>query len=423
MSRFTEGGPHLRINCVLPLSAASLAGVAVFGWGLLTGNSLRVWQAYHVNLIFWLGLCLGSVALVAIFNLTNAWWARPLKRLAEAPACALPVLWLAFWGLYFGRDALFPWARKPVHGKELWLSAASLFPRDGLTLAILVVLCLALVYQSVRDDREFLGFRGGNRGFKREPGRRWKAQKVLSFCLATGYGLGMTLLAWDLIMSLDPHWVSTLFGAYYFLGSIYTAVGALILLGIIFHRQEGFCGALGPRQFHDLGKLLMAFCLVTGDFFYSQFLVIWYGNIPEETKYVILRVKTMPWQAMAWIVMVMSFGVPFLALLSRKLKMVPALLGPVALLALLGMWLERMLLVAPSVWSEAFVPLGWVELGVSLGFLGMVGLATRWFLLRVPPLPISDPLFRERFPEAGEFSWGTLQGRSQGLTSSGGGHV
>lgn len=412
----------LRTEGLLFLAGSLLAGVLAFGWESLAGNPSRAWQAYHVNLVFWLGLCLGSVTLVAIFNLTNARWARPLKRLAEAPACALPALWLALCGLYLGREALFPWAREAVHGKDLWLSAGSLFPRDGLTLGILAVLCLALVYQSVRADLELLGSQELGPGAQREPGRRWKTQKVLSFFLAVGYGLGMTLLAWDLIMSLDPHWVSTLFGAYYFMGSLYTAIAALILLAVLFYRHEGLGSTLGQNQFHDLGKLLLAFCLVTGDFFYSQFLVIWYGNIPEETKYVILRVKSMPWQALAWTVLAMSFGLPFLALLSRKLKMVPSLMGLVALLALLGMWLERMLLVAPSVWSEASLPLGWVELGVSLGFLGVVGLCTRWFLLRVPPLPVSDPLFRERFSEARGLSFGIPKGPSPAFTNSGGGN-
>lgn len=363
------------------------AGCASFAWALLSGQNQRAWQAYLVNLVFWLGICSGSVSLVAVLNMTNAAWGRPLKRIGEAGAVVLPAIWILLLCLYLGHEELYAWAREPVHGKELWLSSGFLFGRDALALGAIAAVAMALVYNSVRGDLEAMA------GWATGLHSRWKWQVWLSPVLGILYGLGMTLLAWDLIMSLDPHWVSTLFGAYYFMGSLYTAIAWVILLSAMLWQREEFQGRLGISQFHDLGKLLLAFCLVTGDFFYSQFLVIWYGNIPEETKYVILRVRTWPWSVLAWSVLIGGFGVPFAALLSRKLKQKPHILGALALLVLVAMWFERVLLVAPSVTSPEGFCLGLLELGISVGFLCLVGLLVTGFLSKVPWLPVGDPLF------------------------------
>lgn len=363
------------------------AGCASFGWTLFSGQSQRAWQAYLVNLIYWVGISSGSVTLVAVMNMTNAAWGRSLKRLAESGAVVLPVLWILLLGLYLGHEELYVWARDPLHGKELWLSSGFFFVRDALALGAIAGVGIALLYSSLRGDLEVTS---GSE--TRLESRWWRWQIRLSPLLGIFYGLGMTLLAWDLIMSLDPHWVSTLFGAYYFMGSLYTAIAWVTLLSTLLWRRGEFHGRLGASQFHDLGKLLLAFCLVTGDFFYSQFLVIWYGNIPEETRYVILRVRIWPWNVMAWSVLIGGFGIPFAALLSRRLKQKPGLLGSLALLILLAMWFERVLLVAPSIGSSGNFIVGIPEFGIALGFLCLVGLLTSRFLSKVPWLPMGDPL-------------------------------
>jgi hypothetical protein len=196
-------------------------------------------------------------------------------------------------------------------------------------------------------------------------------------------------------MSLDPHWYSTLFGAYYFMGSFYIALAAIYLLSLLFHKALDRQGTIHPHHLHDLGKLVFAFCIFTGYLFYVQFLVIWYGNIPEETRYVILRVKTTPWEPLAWITLGMIFVIPFILLLSRKIKMKPLPMMILSGIILAGMWGERFILVAPSIWKGGGIPLGLLELLITAGFLGLVGLSMILFLARVPLLPISDPLFHK----------------------------
>ena len=201
-------------------------------------------------------------------------------------------------------------------------------------------------------------------------------------------------------MSLSPHWYSTLFGMYFFTGAFYSSLAFLFLLTLLFFKPFDLGNFVGEKQFHDLGKLLLGFCLVTGDFFFSQFLVIWYGNLPEETRFVITRVNSAPWKPLAWTVLSLGFALPFIALLSRKAKMRRGVMLVVSIIILIGMWLERFLLVAPSLWKGQDLPLGFSEFFISLGFLGLMSLSLLWFFKRFPSLPVSDPLFQEILEES-----------------------
>jgi hypothetical protein len=340
--------------------------------------------------------------------MTNAHWARPVKRLAKAPGAFIPVLFLLFWPLYFGREKLFSWIHDPVAGKEIWLDPEFLFVRDGLGLLMLSFVALALIFCSVRRDLKFISLqREKDPGQHRPPSestisemaqvdaRGWQLQITLSPILGILYAVVLSLIAFDLIMSLDPHWLSTLFGAYYFVGSFYTALAALIVLSYLGMRSMGMRYFIQPKHFHDLGKLLFGFCIVTGDFFYSQFLVIWYGNLPEEAHYVILRVRHTPWESLAWSVLLICFVIPFLILLSRRIKLQPEAMLIIGCLIIVGMWLEKYLLIAPSLWEGGKIALGLPEILVSAGFLGAVSLTVLLFLKRFPLLPVSDPLFYE----------------------------
>ncbi len=200
-------------------------------------------------------------------------------------------------------------------------------------------------------------------------------------------------------MSLSPEWHSTLFGMYFFTGGFYSALAGLMVLAVISVKAFRLGRFVQVGQFHDLGKLLLGFCLVTGDFFFSQFLVIWYGNLPEETRFVITRVNSAPWKPLAWTVLAVCFALPFVVLLSRKAKRRPVLMVTLSGIILIGMWLERFLLVAPSLWKGKDLPLGLLELLISLGFLGLMALSLLWFFKRFPLLPLTDPLFLDSLEE------------------------
>ncbi|OPY65174.1 MAG: hypothetical protein A4E57_03273 [Syntrophorhabdaceae bacterium PtaU1.Bin034] len=387
--------PFWTIAC---FSILALIGIAAFVTGISGPDALRWWQAYLVNFLFWSGLSSGQACFLAVMNMAEAQWARPLKRLSEALGACLPVVLVLFGVLHFGKGYLFPWILHPVPGKEAWLNWPFLFARDGGGLLLLSLLSLGMICSSVKSDYQWSKENGAGSIIREQKvlrswERSWRMQKVLSPMIAIAYAFVLSLLGFDLVMSLDPHWYSTLFGGYFFVGSFYTGIAGLSLLALLTKNVEAFRGRFEPHHFHDIGKLLLAFCLFTGYLFYAQFLVIWYANIPEETRYVILRVKLTPWEPLAWMVLFMIFVVPLATLLSRKVKLLRVPMAFLSLLILAGLWLERFILVAPSLWTQDTIPLGLTELLVTAGFVGIVGLSGSAFLRMVPALPVSDPLF------------------------------
>ncbi len=375
-------------------------GVVSFLIGIHGQEADRTWHAYLMNYLFWFSLGFGLVLFGPTMNMTIADWARPTKRLSEAVAPFLPLSLPMLWVLYPGRDLIFSWVREPVPEKTYWLNMSSMFLRNSFGLIVLSGLALALVYYSVKEDRK-VGL--SEEDLKKEKieetieKRRglsaWRAQVRLSPILAIAYGIVLSSVGLDLAMSLDPYWYSTLFPAYYFLNSFHMGVGALAILSALSLNGLGLRPLVMPHYFHDLGKILFGFTMLSGWFFYSQFLIIWYGNIPEETRYLIARFRYSPWEGLSYVVLIITFLVPIFILLFRRIKMSPPLLSAVAVLILVGYWFERMIIVAPTYWKGEGVPIGIPELGIAAGFLGLIGLSVVLFLRKVPLLPVSDPLF------------------------------
>lgn len=390
----------LRVVFAVCTAAGALAFIVA-----VSGNEpLRAWQSYLVNFLFWTGMGFGAVLFVAVLNVTGARWGRPLKRLAEGFAAFLPVTFILFWVLYLGRAEVFQWVRQPNPEKAAWLNTPFFFIRDGAALLLMTLLALALVFYSVKGDLRWSDRKGPGAAGEQEAewAAAWRKQQILSPALIIALAFLLSLIGFDLVMSLDPGWYSTLFGGYFFIGCFYTGIVALYLLSMLVANTESFKLYLRPRELHDLGKLAMAFCIFTGYLFYAQFLTIWYGNLPEETRYVILRVKLTPWEPLAWAILIMIFLGPFFIFLSRrvKVKRIPVIV--ISVVIMVGMWLERFILVVPSLWKQDSIPAGVTEVLVTAGFFGLMGLSITAFLQRVPLLPISDPLFREMQEEKKE---------------------
>lgn len=385
--------------------ALTVVGVVAFLIGISGANPLRAWQAYVVNYVFWTGIAFGAVLFSAVLNLSKAVWGRPLKRLAEAFAAYLPVSFLLFWVFWPGREHIFRWIRTPVPEKQFYLNAPFLFAREGIAILALTALSLIFVFLSVRADRLWLR-QGRPEVDSAYPFTGlFRTQWHISPVIPMVYAVVLTVFAVDLIMSLDPAWYSTLFGGYYFTAAFYSAIVALYLFALLTGHKLGLNAYLLPRQLHDLGKLTFGFCIFTGYLFYSQFLIIWYGNLPEEAEFVILRTKLEPWRPLAWVVLFMVFLLPFFLLLSRSIKIrrIPMIL--ITIMILVGMWLERFLLVVPSLWEQGTIPIGVPEVCITAGFFGLVWLCLMAFLKWAPIVPVSDPLF-QKFLRQGE---GTLR--------------
>lgn len=387
-------------------------GLVSFLGSLAKGHSTRVWQSFLVNFLFWSGIGQAGIVFSATLQVTNAKWGRALKRFAEAMAAFLPFSFLLFLVIFWGRETIFPWIGEPIPAKQAWLNVPFLFSRNIAGLFFLYGLSLLFVYYSLRPDMGMVAekYPGRSTHFPKFFTRKWKgleieqkrsqkALSILSPIILILYSFVYTVLSFDLIMSLDPEWFSTLFGAYFFVGNFYLGLVAIAVLAVSMRRHFRLEPFIRSSHFHDLGKLIFAFCMLTGDFFWSQFLILWYGNLPEEIGYIILRVTQLPWAYLSWIVLLASYMIPFLVFLSRKVKKNPKLLFLVSLGIVISMWLERYVLVVPSIWHGKSLPLGPIEIFISLGYFGGFSLALLAFIKKIPCLPIADPLFQARLKE------------------------
>jgi hypothetical protein len=371
------------------------AGLAAFLAGLFGPNPQRAWQAFLINFLLWSAMAQGAVLFSAVTHTVKARWAGPLSGLAEAFAGFFPLSFVCFLVLLLGKDHLFPWLHEDLHGKEIWLNIPFLFTRDGIGFLILYGLGWAYLSQDLKLKLGTSGPGGGLRRLLagRIPQNDADIQRVQSrktlwgglYCFA--FALVLSLTGFDLVMSMDPHWVSTLFGAYHFVKAFYVGLGALIILAAIVHLRRGSSAGIAAAHFHDLGKLFFAFCLLWADFFYVQLTVIWYGNIPEETRYVILRTLTPPWNALAWVVFIVCFVIPFVVLINRRVKTMPSAMIALCGMVILGIWLEHLLLLGPALnHAAAELPLGVTDGLVFIGFLGLMVLALACTLKTFPEL-------------------------------------
>jgi len=386
-----------------------LALIAVGGAGFLVAvgdDPTRAWGTAWANFLFWTALAQAGVAFGAALQTAKGHWGKGFRRIAEGMGAFLPLSVLLLAALLTGgAEHVFPWLGNPdVHVNREWLTPEGVLWRNVGGLALLTLVSFWYLGVSLRPDAPLVagkldGWRASLMGWI---GRGWRgpereierARRVLGWSspvLILLWFLVFSLLAFDLIMSLMPGFLSVIWGWYYVVGGWLTM---LALMAVLVHRYRGAHGLdreWGKWQIHDLGKLLFAFTIFWTYFWWSQYLVIWYGNLPFETVFFEQR-TTGGWGPLYWTQMVLIFGAPFVLLLFRRPKMRTGYVAGVALLTLAGFWLERHLLVLPSLEGMSEPVLGWVEIAVSLGFVGLFGLAYSTWASLVPKLPIHEVL-------------------------------
>jgi hypothetical protein len=358
----------------------------------------RAWQAYLINFLLWSAVAQGGLLFSMVTHITKARWSKPLQSIAESFAAFFPISFGLFLVLFLGKDHIFPWLGQDLHGKEVWLNLPFLFWRDFFGLLILYGLGFAYLYYALRlrmahGEPHSVMHRFLHHWWSRSThdlDRCRAKMSRLSVLYIIAYALVLSLVAFDLVMSMDPHWISTLFGAYSFVKAFYVGLGSLIILAAALRLSQGEQSGLTSSHFHDLGKLFFAFCLAWADFFYCQFIVIWYANISEETSYIIKRSMLAPWNSLAWTVFTVSFVIPFFILLNRNIKTKPKFMIVLCSVVLAGIWLEHLLLLGPALSPHvAALPLGPADGFVTLGFLGLMALSLVFFLRLFPALVLS----------------------------------
>jgi hypothetical protein len=390
------------------LWAMVFVGIFVFSYGLIAGDAGHTWGAFYVNAVYFQGLALGGVMTTVIMQIVRATWGAPVRRLAEANVAYLPVAFCMFLVSYFGREYLFYWGRNPMPGREWWMQPCFVYARFAVLFFVLYLLMARFVGMSLRGDVGLAKDRSksaatwslpihrfllrGWRGAEREVIPLQRKMSVNAPVIVLMYVVTTSLFAFEMIMGQNPVWFSNLFGAFVFVSQIYIAWSGLALMTMFFaKRNKGFGELISSQQFWDLGKLNLGFCMLWGYMFWSQFLTQWYGNLPEETQWLILRTREYPWKGLAWVVFPMCFIIPFISLLSRDVKKNPVTYAIVCFVLMTGVWLDRYLIIMPEI-SPHRIPFGATEIGIFIGFLGAYLLCIRSFLSKYPYVTVSHPL-------------------------------
>mgnify|MGYP001190780681 CR=1 FL=1 len=390
------------------LLGCGVVGTLAFSFGVFFGDSARAWQSLLINFLFFAGLAQAGVVLSALLQVTSARWGRPLKRTAEATAAFFPVALLMLLILLAGVSSWAPWVHEPIEAKTPWLNIPFFVTRQLAAFSVLTGLSLLYVYKSLRPDIGMLHESGTQsaQGYAKKLIAGWqdtdteralgqRAQDRLAVAILISYGWVFSLVGFDFVMSLDPHWFSSLMGGYYFIGNLFLGLAFLAIIATWGRHRLGIADYVGTQQLHDVGKLLFGFSILWAYMLFSQYLVIWYGDLPEETEFLYHRMHG-AWAPITWTALALCFVIPFVSLLSKAIKMKSKGLLTIACIAFVGMWLERFILVAPSLWHEDGIPLGILELLITIGVFSLFIFCYTGFLRAFPLLPVSDPKFISR---------------------------
>lgn len=354
-----------RLNLIGGILA--VIGIIAFAIALGLGDLQRVWTAYLVSFLFFTGVAQGGVLLSVGFYLTQGRWARRGVHIRVAEA-GWPFLLLSvalFAGVFFGRAHIFPWLTSPVPKKVAWLNVPFLFTRDWV--ALLLMALVSVWFVQISRGPVAKEWAEDSSTIEMPP----KGIRRLGPVLAILYIYAYSILAIDLIMSLSPLWHSTLFGWWWFAMCFWSGICATAFAA---SRFQGLLGEgnvfRDPTVLHDFGKLVFAFSIFWIYLSLSQYLVIWYGDIPTETFFLVVRLWHRPWMALGWTSPFLVWLVPFFTLMGVKPKKNPLTLSIVTFLGLIGVWITNYIMIVPSLFPNR-LPLGWVEVCIGAGFGGL----------------------------------------------------
>jgi hypothetical protein len=361
-------------------------GVVTFGV-MLKLNPERAWHDYLAGYFYFFTIAIGGLFFTSLQHLTKAGWSVNVRRFCESFTAYLPVAAVLALGVLAGGHHLYEWMDKAkVASDELlthkagYLNVPFFVVRMVLFFALWLGFAWKLVGFSTKQDQT-----GDDSLTHKTVG--WSIGFILTFALS------FSLFGVDLIMSLQPHWYSTIFGVYLFAGLFQSTIAAMILLIQYCMRRGLLTGWVDENHMHDLGKFLFAFTVFWAYIAYSQYMLIWYANLPEETSFYLPRV-TGPWTIVSASLLLFKFVVPFLALLSRRAKRDPSMLAAISILILVMQYVDLHWLIFPNL-DATQVLLGVPEILIWGGFAGAFLFSVTRFLSKHPIVPLKDPRIQE----------------------------
>ena len=383
--------------------ALMVVGIAAFGF-LLATNPLRAWGSWTINTLYFLGIAEGGVALAAAIRLSNGRWGGPIMRIGESLSSYLP-FGIATMVILLGAGiwTYLPWIGNVEPRQTPFLNVPFLYIRTLGGLLLFTFLARKLVNASLRRDLQLLmphvtpalksayeKVVGQWRGDEAEA--KWYSHEAAHLApqLALTFVVFYSVLSWDFVLALTPNWVSPLFGWFFYAGAFICAVAVVAMLATRLRAGRGLEAYITTNMFWDIGKVLFAWCIFWVYLMWSQYLPIWYADMSEETWWIFLRFED-PWRPWAFAAFTLVFLIPFLGLMNKTSKTNPALLFTFTCIVLAGVWVERHVLVMPSL-NPSQVWIGLPEVGVTMGFVGLFGFAVQGFLAKFPCIKVSDVL-------------------------------
>ncbi|MEW6755561.1 MAG: hypothetical protein AB1505_31975 [Candidatus Latescibacterota bacterium] len=371
------------------LAALAVASAAVLAVAAGVAPE-RAWPMVLLVGQYGVGLGLAGIFFVALQYATGAGWSVALRRVPEAMASLLAWGGLAVLALLLVHPEVYPWAAEGALGdepsyafKRFWLDQPCFTVRSVLYLALWGAFTAAILRHSRRQDVD------GEAAHTRRNVR-------LSIAFLVVFAVTVWLSSFDWLMSLDPHWYSTIFGVYNFAGLFSAGLAMIIVVSVLLRRlgprRVGpLAGVVNDAHFHDLGKLLFAFTTFWMYVAFSQYMLIWYANIHEETAYFARRMQGL-WEPLFLLNIALNWVVPFGVLLPRGTKRAPRVLVKVAIAVLAGRFLDLYLMIEPEFHPQGPV-FGPVEVAAAVLVAAGSLLAVLWALGRAPLVPLHDPLF------------------------------
>ena len=364
-----------------------IAGALLSAIGFFVAGPNQFYRSYLWSYIFVVALSLGPMAWLMLQYVTGGAWGVVIRRPCEAAARTLPLTAAMFLPIFIGINNLYPWARAAVVAKDPLLQHKAPFLNLPFFLARTVFYFAGWLFLSWyfnrwsdREDRDGGEVPHGKMSFVAGPG--------LLF-----WGFTVTFMSIDWILSVDPKWFSTIFGLLFIASQGLTSMAFLITLMVLLYYRKPMSDVLTQRHLHDLGKFLLALVMVWAYFSFSQFLIIWAGNLPEEIPWYVVRLNH-GWEFVGLLLVVGHFALPFALLLSRDLKRNFKLLAGVAVFILFMRFVDLYWLVTPTFRKEGF-GLHWLDITVPLGIVGI----WLWYFLtqleKRPLMPLNDPHLEE----------------------------
>ncbi len=363
-----------------------LGCIGLLSCGFLgTLHPQQFFRSYLLAFVFWLAIPLGCTAILMLHHLTGGWWGYPIRRLLEAGTRTFPVMLLLFIPVILGMSPLYSWARPlevaadPIlQYKAPYLNPRFFIVRAAIYFAIWMAVAFFLNKWSSEQDRTA------------DPKFAMRLEAMSGPGLIL-WGLAVTYSAIDWVMSLEPHWYSTIYGMIFMIVEALVAMAFVIFVLRLLSGYEPISEAVTPAQFNDLGNLMLAFVMLWAYLSFSQFLIIWAGNIKDEIPWYMARAFG-GWGAVAVVLIVLHFAVPFLLLLQRRVKRRLRVLSVVAGMMIFLSLVDVYWLMVPA-YEKAGPRVHPTDLLAVIGIGGLWITAFLWQLKKWPLLPLHDPRF------------------------------